>query len=66
MLDCFKMVFGIKNKVESRKETHCTFGRLRNKIAHGNDDLDATIVEERYPLLYGYVTKAIIKQVNSG
>lgn len=37
------------------------FCKIRNLIAHGDPSLNEQIVESRYPLLYKYVTKAIIK-----
>lgn len=36
------------------------FSKIRNNIAHGNPNLDNSIVKEYLPKLYGYITDAII------
>ncbi len=40
------------------------FSKIRNAIAHGDSNLDRTTVENQYPELYKYITKAIIKLIN--
>jgi hypothetical protein len=40
------------------------FGKLRNKIAHGNPSLDLEVVKAKYPILYGYITQAIILYID--
>ena len=40
-----------------------TFGKLRNKIAHGDSSLDIQVVKDKYPKLYAHVTRAIIKRI---
>jgi len=40
-----------------------TFGKIRNDIAHGDSSLDIQIVKDKYPVLYGYITRAIIKHI---
>ena len=42
-----------------------TFGKLRNSIAHGDSRLDLQIVIDKYPTLYGYVTRAIRVYIDS-
>lgn len=42
-----------------------TFGKLRNDIAHGDSSLDIQIIKDKYPVLYGYITRAIIKYVEN-
>ena len=37
-----------------------TFGKLRNDIAHGSSALDIHVVKDKYPTLYGYITRAIV------
>lgn len=39
------------------------FCNIRNNIAHGDPSLDTRMVKSKYPLLYKYITKAIIKLV---
>lgn len=41
--------------------THDSFCNLRNDIAHGNPNLSTSDVSIKYPILYGYITRAIIK-----
>lgn len=38
-----------------------SFCNIRNQIAHGDPNLDIELIKSRYPLLYKYITKAIIK-----
>ncbi len=40
-----------------------TFCKIRNAIAHGDPKLKEEIVESKYPLLYKYITKAIIELI---
>jgi len=40
-----------------------TFCKIRNVIAHGDPKLNQEIVESKYPLLYKYITKAIIELI---
>ncbi len=40
------------------------FSKIRNEIAHGNPNLDYTMVKEKYSELYNYITKAIINLLN--
>lgn len=37
------------------------FCKIRNQISHGDLDLDSNAIELKYPLLYDYLTKAIIR-----
>ena len=41
-----------------------SFCRIRNKIAHGDLSLDDETIRMRYPLLYGYITKTLIKFIS--
>lgn len=38
-----------------------SFCNIRNDIVHGNPDLNLQVVRSRYPLLYQYITKAIVR-----
>ncbi len=49
-----------KEFFDNAPDCFCT---IRNQIAHGDPNLNTNIVELKYPLLYKYVTEAVIKIV---
>ncbi|MCK5020190.1 MAG: hypothetical protein KAS32_24340 [Candidatus Peribacteraceae bacterium] len=42
---------------EKKQDSFC---KIRNAIAHGDPSFDIEIIKAKYPILYSYVTKAII------
>ncbi|MCP4273609.1 MAG: hypothetical protein GY781_16905 [Gammaproteobacteria bacterium] len=60
------LVKGDKGQIKQEFFDHPTdaFSKIRNKIAHGNPDLDYIMVKEKYLELYNYITKAIIDLLN--
>ena len=42
------------------EDTH-TFYKLRNQIVHGDPNLDIDVIKSKYPLLYQYITGAIVR-----
>ena len=63
-----KLISKVKNDKERIHKAFCgnspdTFCKIRNAIAHGDPNLNQEIVESKYPLLYKYITKAIIELI---
>lgn len=41
-----------------------SFCNIRNDIAHGNPSLNRSVLDCKYPILYDYITKSIIKLIS--
>ena len=40
-----------------------SFSKLRNSIAHGDTDQDTELIKTQYPILYDYITRAMIDRI---